>query len=130
MAIDRANHRLFSVCDGGKMVVVDSETGRQLATPAIGDGPDAAGYSPQQQLAFSSNGGGTLSVVDAAHDYKTIQTVATEKGARTMAYDEAADRVYLVTAQFGPRPEPTAASPHPRPAILPDTFTVLVVGRQ
>ena len=46
-----------------------------------------------------------------------------------MTYDEAADRVYVVTAEFGPRPEPTAAMPRPRPAILPDSFTVLVVGR-
>ncbi len=129
MAVDREHHRLFSVCDGGKMAVLDSESGRQLASATIGDGPDAAGYDAKHQLAFSSNGDGTLSIVDTANGYKTIQSLPTQKGARTMSYDPAADRVYLVTAELGPRPEATAANPRPRPAIVPDTFTVLVVGR-
>jgi len=34
-----------------------------------------------------------------------------------------------VTAKFGPPPAATAQQPHPRPAILPDTFEVLVVGK-
>jgi DNA-binding beta-propeller fold protein YncE len=130
MAIDAANRRLFSVCDGGKMAVVDTETGRQIAAAAIGAGPDAAAFSDQWQLAFSSNGGdATLSVVDAAQNYKTVQTVSTQKGARTMAYDNSADRVYVVTAEFGPRSAPTAANPHPWPSVVPDSFTVLVIGR-
>jgi len=131
LAIDDAHHRLFSVCDGKAMAVVDAESGKQLATAAIGDGPDAAGYDPKNQLAFSSNGeDGTLSVVDAAHGYKTLESLPTQAGARTMAYDPAADRVYVVTADFGARPEPTAANPHPRPAIVPDSFTIIVIGRK
>ncbi len=130
MAIDTAHHRLFSVCDGKKMAVVDYDNGKQIATAEIGDGPDAAGYDPKAQLAFSSNGGdGTLSVVDAAHGFKNIEQVPTQRGARTMTYDESADRVYVVTAEFGPRPEPTAAMPRPRPAIVPDSFSVVVIGR-
>ena len=129
MAIDPVHHRLFSVCDGGKMAVLDTVSGKQVATASIGDGPDAAGYSASKQLAFSSNGGGTLSVVDAAHGYKTVQTLATMKGARTMAYDAGADRVYLVTAALGPAPAATTAQPRPRPSIVPDTFEVLVIGR-
>jgi DNA-binding beta-propeller fold protein YncE len=100
-----------------------------IATPTIGQGPDAAGFDPQTKLAYSSNGEGTLSVIDASSDsYKVVQTLSTQPGARTMAWDSAAGKVYLVTAQFGPRPEPTAANPKPRLAIIPDTFTVLVVG--
>lgn len=130
MAIDPAHHRLFSVCDGGKMAAVDTESGKQLASPSIGDGPDAAAYDAQAHLAFSSNGGdGTLSVVDAAHGFKTIETLPTQKGARTMAYDSSADRVYVVAAQYGARPEATAANPRPRPSVVPDTFTVVVIGR-
>lgn len=130
LAYDAAHHRLFAVCDGKKMAVVDTETGKQIASPTIGEGPDAAGYSEKDQLAFSSNGEGTLSVIDAANGYKVLQTLPTQQGARTMTYDWAADRVYLVTAEFGPRPAATTANPHPRPAILPDSFTVIVVGRK
>jgi len=46
-----------------------------------------------------------------------------------MPYASAADRIYLVTAEFGPRPAPTADNPHPRPPIVPGSFVVLVVGR-
>jgi YVTN family beta-propeller protein len=129
LAMDREHMKLFSVCDGKKAAVLDAETGTQLASPEIGDGPDAAGASAKLQLAFSSNGGGTLSVVDLK-SYKTIEELPTEKGARTMAYDAATDTVYLVTAKFGPLPPPTAATPRPRPVALPDSFEVIVVGRK
>jgi YVTN family beta-propeller protein len=130
LAIDRSNHRLFSVCDGKKMAVTDYHTGKLLASPEIGNGPDAAGYSPSRNLAFSSNGEGTLTVVDAAHGYKLIQNLATQRGARTMSYDDDADRAYLVTAEFGAAPAATPTNPRPRPAIVPDSFTILVVGRK
>jgi DNA-binding beta-propeller fold protein YncE len=130
LAIDAPGKRLFASCDEKKMAVVDTGSGKLLATAAIGDGPDAAIFSAARKLAFASCGEGVLSVVDAASpDYKTIQTLATQRGARTMAYDDVADRVYLITADFGPAPAATAANPRPRPAILPGSFTVIVVGR-
>lgn len=130
LAIDQAGRRLFTVCDGKMMNVVDANSGKVLATPAIGDGPDAAGYDAAHKLAFASNGDGTLTVVDASKNtYPVLQNVATQKGARTMSLDTATGRIYLVTAEFGPKPAATATNPRPRPAILPGSFTVLVVGR-
>ncbi len=130
LAMDRVHRRLFAVCDGKRMAVLNADTGEQLASPAIGERPDAAAFSGARQLAFSSNGEGTLSVIDAAHGYLPVETLPTERGARTMAYSDGTDRLYLVTAQFGPLPEPTAQVPHPRPSALPGTFEVLVVGRR
>ncbi len=130
MAIDREHSRLFSVCDGRKMAVVDAVTGKVLALPDIGEGPDAAGYDDKQQLAFSSNGDGTLSVVDARSGYKTMEQLPTMKSGRTMSYDSAKDRVYVVAAELGARPDPSASNPRPRPAIVPDTFQVIVIGRK
>jgi YVTN family beta-propeller protein len=128
LAIDPAGNRLFTVCDGEKMSVLDTETGNVLATPAIGDGPDAARWSAEHHLAFASSGDGILAVVDAGKpNYPTIEKLATQRGARTMAYDPATDRIYTVTAEFGPRPEPTAQNP--RPSIVPGSFTVIVIGR-
>jgi len=37
--------------------------------------------------------------------------------------------VYLVTAEFGPAPTPTAETPRPRPPMVPDTFTILALDR-
>ncbi len=130
LAIDTAGRRLFSVCDGKTMAVTDANTGKNLATPAIGDGPDAAGYDAAHKLAFSSNGDGTLTVVDASKNtYPVMQNLATQKGGRTMSFDSGTGRIYLVTAEFGPRPAATATNPRPRPATVPGSFTVLVVGR-
>ncbi len=130
MAIDTGHARLLSVCDGKTMAVTDAASGKQLALAPIGDGPDAAGYSKEHDLAFSSNGDGTLTVVDARAGYKVLQTLPTIKGARTMAYDAGSDRIYLSSASYGPAPAATAATPHPRPAVLPDSFTIVVVGRK
>jgi len=58
-----------------------------------------------------------------------VQTVPTEKSARTMALDYKTHMVYLVAAKFGPRPAVTTQEPNPRPPVLPDSFEVLVVGK-
>jgi DNA-binding beta-propeller fold protein YncE len=129
LALDTAGSRLFSVCDK-HMAIVDTNSGKQLGNAAIGDGPDAAGWDAAHKLAFASCGEGVLSVVDATKPgYPTTETLPTQARARTMAYDAAADRVYVVSADFGPRPEATAANPRPRPPVLPGSFTVIVIGR-
>jgi YVTN family beta-propeller protein len=129
LAFDVAGARLFAVCDK-HMAVVDSNTGKTLATPAIGDGPDAAGWDAAHKLAFASCGEGVLSVVDtSAPAYATIESLPTQRGARTMAYDSQTDRIYLVAADFGPAPSPSADNPRPRPTIIPGSFTIIVVGR-
>ncbi len=132
LAIDPKGGRLFSVCHNKTMAVTDAKSGKSLATPTIGEGPDAAGWDAVHKLAFSSNGGGngTLTVIDAgAPGYPVVEELETQRGARTMTYDSAADRIYLVTAEFGPRPEATADNPRPRPAVVPGSFTILVAGR-
>ena len=127
LAIDPAGMRLFSVCDGNKMAVTDANTGKSLANPSIGQGPDAAGYDAANKLAFSSNGDGTLTIIDAGKPgYPVLQTVTTERGARTMSFDSGNGKVYLVTSKFAPA---DPANPKARPAQLPGTFVVLVVGR-
>jgi len=131
MAIDRAKHRIFSVCDGRKMAIVDYQSGKVLGLASIGDSPDAAGFDPKHGLAFSSNGGdGTLTIVDAEKPgFPVLETVKTEAGARTMALDASTGRIYLVTAQFGAAPAATAAMPHPRRTVVPDSFEIIVVER-
>jgi YVTN family beta-propeller protein len=130
LALDKVHHRLFSVCDAKIMAVTDAVTGKQVAKVAIGEGPDAAAYDSKRGLVFSSNGEGTLTVVhqDSPDKYTVVDTVKTQRGARTMALDPSSGRVYLVTADFGPPPAATPEQPHPRPTMVPDTFTVLVVG--
>lgn len=132
LAIDTANRRLFSVCDNKVMAVVDAGSGKVVATPPIGEGPDAARFDPGTKLAFSSNGeSGTLTVIrETGKDtFSVVQTVTTAKGARTMALDEKTHRIYLSTARFGPAPAPAASNPHVHPPILPGSFRIPVVSK-
>jgi DNA-binding beta-propeller fold protein YncE len=130
LAIDRKHRRLFAGCDK-MMAVVDADSGKVLATPAIGEGVDATAYDEETGLAFASCGEGVLTVVkqESPDKYSVAENVQTERGARTMALDTKTHNVYTVTAKFGPRPAPTADNPRPRPPILPDSFVVLVVSK-
>lgn len=130
LAIDAAHQRLFSVCDNHRMVIVDARSGRLVAVMPIGGGPDGAEYDAVLGLAFSANGEGTLTLVhenDPEH-FTVVADVPTQARARTLALDPVSHRVYLVTASFGPTPAATGEQPKPRPAMVPDTFTVLVMA--
>lgn len=130
-AIDIVDNRLFAVCDGKKMAVVDAGTGKVVASPAIGEGPDAAAFDPETHNAFSSNGEGTLTVVhqDSPDAYSVLQELPTQRSARTMALDHKTGKIYLVAAEFGPRPTATPENPRPRPPVVPGSFVVIVVGK-
>jgi DNA-binding beta-propeller fold protein YncE len=130
LAIDVKNKKLFAACSGSKsMAVVDIPSFKVVATPAVGQGTDGAGFDAGTGLAFSSNGEGTLSIVKlAGGKYDTVDTVTTERGARTMTVDEKTHRVYLLAAEYGPAPEAKEGKKG-RPPVVPDSFHVLVVGK-
>jgi len=124
LAIDEKRGVLFSVCGNSKMYVVSTATGKTVATVPTGQGTDGAGYDPGLNLAFASNGEGSLSVVGQRDGtYLSDGNVPTQRGARTMALDPLTHRVFLVTAEFGPPVEGQR-----RPPIKPGTFTLLVYG--
>lgn len=129
LALDAVHRRLFAVCSNRIMAVVNADEGKVVATLPIGGGADGVAFDPATQLAFSSNGEGTVTVVheDAADAYRMVQTVRTRRGARTIALDPRTHAVYTVTADFGPAPAPTAENPRPRPAPVPGSFTLLVL---
>lgn len=130
LAIDRKNKRLFSVCSNGKMVISDYTTGKVVATPAIGKGPDAAAFDQQTGLAFSSNGqDGTLTVIkeEPAGQFKVVETVATAPMARTLALDPKTHLIYLATAKLKPA-APGEQQGGRRRNFEPGSFELLVVG--
>ncbi len=131
LAIDRQHRRLFSVCSNRLMAVLDADQGRVLATLPIGAGVDGAAFDSTTQLAFSSNGEGTLTVVheESPATFRVVESDSTQRGARTIALDPTTHRLYLTTAQFGPPPAPTPDRPRPRPSIIPGSVVVLVLER-
>jgi hypothetical protein len=100
LAIDPEAHRLFSSCENNVLVVVDADAGTTVATLPIGARSDAAAFDPRRKLIFSSNGDGTLSVIEErdTNTFVSVASVATKVGARTMAVDPESGRIYLVAA--------------------------------
>src|SRR6266436_4543343 len=132
LAMDRKQRRLFAVCGNKLMTVVNADNGQVITTLPIGAGTDAAGFDPETGFAFSSNGEGTLTVVheDSPDKFSVVENVATQARARTMALDPKTHQVYLVTAEFGTAPAPTAQQQRPRAPMVPGTFTLLMLNRQ
>ncbi len=130
LAIDVKNKKLFAACAGSKsMAVIDIPSFKVVATPAIGSGTDAAGYDPGAGLAFASNGEGTVSIIKLINGkYETVDTVPTSRSARTMTVDEKTHRVFLPAAEYGPAPEPKDGKKG-RPQVVPDSFSLIVVGK-
>ena len=121
LSFDAKTRRLFAGCGGNKkMAVVDADSGKLLATPDIGEGCDATAFDAERSLAFASAGDGTITVIseDAPDKFSVVQTVTTQKAARTMTLDRKTHRLYTVTANVGPRPERK---------VEPDSFVVLVL---
>jgi DNA-binding beta-propeller fold protein YncE len=132
LAIDTKTKRLFSVCHNGWMMVVDSEKGNTVAQVPIGKRVDGVVFDPKSKRAFSSNGEGTITVVQevSANEFKVVETIKTEVGARTIAFDSKTHHVFVSTAQYGETPEATAEVPNPRPKVVPGTFMILEYGKK
>jgi DNA-binding beta-propeller fold protein YncE len=122
MAVDREHHRIFSSCANKKLIILDSDTGKVVATPAIGDDPDAVFYDPSTQNIFVTCLDSTMTVLheDTPDAYSTVQVVATGPGAKTGTFDDG--KVYLPVMQFDNKPGP-------RPGVIPGTLDIIVIGK-
>ncbi|HEV2456539.1 MAG TPA: YncE family protein [Verrucomicrobiae bacterium] len=132
MAIDVKNHRLFIGCHNQMMVMMDSRNGQVMATVPIGEGVDADAFDPKTKLAFASCGDGTTTIAheDSPDKLTVVQTLKTQRGARTLALDPETHNIYLATADFE---APSANSPaggerRRRPRMVPGTMRILVYG--
>lgn len=131
LAIDVERKRLFVGCHNQMMAMVDYSNGKVVATVPIGKGVDANRFDPATGLAFASCGDGTITVAheDSADRLTVVQTITTQRGARTMALDTKKHSVYTVTADFGPPPPATPQNPHPWPKVISKTFTLLIFAQ-
>ncbi len=130
LALDAAHHRLFATCNNKMMVMLDTETGKVVANVPIGSGVDGCAFDPGTQLVFASCGEGvtTIAKEEAPDKLTVMQTLKTERSARTIALDPATHRIYLPSADFEPAASPAPGASPTRPKMVPNSMRLLVYG--
>jgi DNA-binding beta-propeller fold protein YncE len=133
LAFDVKNHILFVACRNPQMMVMlNSETGKIIDSLPIGTGVDGAAFNPATMEAFSSQGDGTLTVIkeNSPTSFVVEQTVQTMPSAKTMTLDSKTNHILLIAAEYGPPPAaPPAGGRAGRGQLVPDSFSILVVGK-
>jgi DNA-binding beta-propeller fold protein YncE len=132
MAIDVAHHRLFLGCHNNMMAMMDSTSGKIVTTVPIGAGVDANCFDPGTQYAFASCGDGTVTIAheDSPDKLTVVQTLATERGAKTMTLDPKTHRIYLASAKFEAPTEGGGGGGRGRGKMVPGSFKILVYGME
>jgi DNA-binding beta-propeller fold protein YncE len=135
LALDIKNRILFATCrDPQNMVILNADDGNILATLPIGMATDGAVFNPATMEVFSSQSDGTLTIVKekSPSSFEVEQTVQTMPSAKTLAFDAKTNHILLIAAVF----EPVAPGTPPlgngrvaRGPMIPDSFSILVVGK-
>src|SRR6266496_3727027 len=131
-ATDSAAERIYcNVEDKSEVAVIDAAKHEVVARWSLAPGTEPTGMAfDATQLAFASCGDGTTTIAkeETPQRLTTIQTLKTERRARTIALDPQTHRIYLPTAQFHPPPSPAPGASPSRPMIVPNTLKLLVYG--
>jgi DNA-binding beta-propeller fold protein YncE len=133
LAMDVKNEILFVACrKPAMMVIMTAKDGKIIDALPLGAGTDGAVFNPKTMEAFSSQGDGTLTVVkeNSPTSFVVEQTVTTPVRAKTLTLDAKTNQIVLITAEYTPPP----ATPPPggragRGQMVPDTFSIVVVGK-
>jgi DNA-binding beta-propeller fold protein YncE len=143
VALDAKNNILFAACrEKNNLIILSATDGHIITDLPIGVGCDGATFNPATMEVFTSQGDGTLTVVkeDSSTSFSVEQTVPTPLRAKTLTLDTRTNRIYLITAEYGPTPAPAPNAPPPppgapaymrgpRPPMIPGSFQILVVGK-
>ena len=135
LAFDAKNHILFSYCHrpSSMAVIVNADTGKIITTLPTGNGVDTAGFDPTTMEAFSAQGDGTMTIIKelSPTNFVVEQNVKTMAGGKTLAMDTKLHHAIVIAAEFGPAPTPppTGGGRGGRRPMIPDSFTILMVGK-
>lgn len=127
LAIDKLSRRLFTSCINSKLLVVNADNGVVVSTLSIGKRSDAVAFDDHAKRVFSSNGEGTLSIIqqESADHYKSLAELPTQLGARTMAVDAKTGRVFLITGDYT-EVDPNSQDPRKRYTVKSGSTRMLV----
>lgn len=117
MAADFKNNRLFIVCRGiNKLAVVDSKSGKIITAVSITAKVDGVYFNKKSHRIFCSGGDGILTIIEqrSKDEYTVLEKLQTKPGAKTMAFDERTNNIYLTSADFD------------KDEIKPDSFALYI----
>ena len=135
LAFDEKHRVLFVACRQpapGVMVMMNADTGKVITTLPLDGASDGAVFNPKTMEIFSSAGNGKLTIIkeNSPTSFEVEQTLETMQSAKTLTFDSKTGHVLLIGAEFGPPPTPaTAGGRAGRGPMLPDSFSILVVGK-
>jgi DNA-binding beta-propeller fold protein YncE len=117
------------------MVILSAKDGKILTTLPLAGSSDGAVFNPATMEAFSTHGNGTLTAIKETSptSFEVEQNLDTMAGAKTLTLDTKTNHVLTMAAEYGA--PPAAATPAPggrgggRGQMLPDSFSILVVGK-
>ena len=133
LAMDVKNEILFVACRKPQtMVIMNAKDGKIIDALPLGAGTDGAVFNPKTMEAFSSQGDGTLTIVkeNSPTSFVVEQTVTTPVRAKTLTLDAKTGNILLITAEYTPAPPPPPGGGRGgRGSMVPDTFSIVVVGK-
>jgi DNA-binding beta-propeller fold protein YncE len=102
MAYDEANHRLFIACRSGGIVVLDTQTGKELSVLPITKGVDDLVFDPASKRLYAScDGDVSVYQQNSADNYKLLGKVPTGPLARTALLVPQLNRYFVAVPQHG-----------------------------
>lgn len=139
-------HRLLFIGGRNKVfAIMDADSGKIIQTFPIDNGVDTNIYDPDRRLVFSSDRAGSIHIFheDSPRKFRVVETVTTQPGAHTMAFDPKTTELFLDTADFDPGTVPETGGKTALPNVFdhptggfhsmgivhPGTFRLLVYGR-
>ena len=137
LAFDAKNHILFAYYrqPSPVVVVVNAVKGDIITTLPTGAGVDTVAFNPTTMEAISAENGGTMTFIkeNSPTDFIVEQTLPTMVGAKTLALDTKTSHLLTMAAEFGapaPDAKPGPAGRPPRGPMIPDSFSILMIGKQ
>jgi hypothetical protein len=115
-------------------VILDARNGNVITTLPTGVGVDTVAFNPATQEAISAENGGTMTIIreSTSTRFEVEQTLPTKTGAKTLALDTRTSHLLTMAAEYGPPAPDAPPGPAGRPArgpMVPDSFSILMVGR-
>jgi DNA-binding beta-propeller fold protein YncE len=98
--LDGKKHILFCACDDGKLFAIAPSSGEVLLTADLTGKPDVIFFNPNLDHLYVAVGDpGVIDVFDTEKLIR-LETISTQKGAHTLAFDSTCDKIYAFLPQI------------------------------